>query len=424
MTREIRELAEAAAKAESMNRRSFVTRLGMAGGVLALGPLLQACGSEGGGAAGGASGDAFSLGTANARTGPLASTYAAYMQQADLAISEINADGGIDGGKIKVVRKDDQADPAKEPGVFRQFTQEKIPFVIGPNSSATCLAALPISTASKIVNLCVATADDLSNPQKYPYSFVIGPSMTPASVAMVDYSVSKGWNKIAVLYSDDAFGQGHHAAIKKHAAEAGAQLVAEVEHAFDSTNMQPFVAQVVKADPDVVIAINAAVATESSMLKGFKNLGYDGPIIGTTGISKELTRKAAPPEVYKNVHAIQLKAFSYTASEPVGQRQLDFVKQVRASSENMGGLTSTGLVYGLYDFVHMLNAAVDKAGSRDPQKVTKALETLGPYDGVNGKIEFSPDSHDGIKPEELVVVKAASGDSPKSEGGYLLERAQ
>ncbi|MDQ1735117.1 MAG: branched-chain amino acid transport system substrate-binding protein [Pseudonocardiales bacterium] len=413
---------------DGLSRRSFLNLMGVAGGATAFTGLLTACGSaEGSGSSAGGSasgGGQFLLGEAHATTGPAASTYRNYFIPANIAVQELNASGGIGGSTIKELLKDDQADPSKEPGVFRQFAQEKVNFVIGPNTSTTCLAAVPLATASKIVNLNVSTSDKLNDVKSYPYTFLIGPTNTPAMNAIVDFAVKQGWKKIALLHSSDAFGQQSVAPIKARAAKAGAELVIEVEHPVDATEMTPYVSKVQAAKPDVVICIQAIVATSTSMFNAFKNLNFDVPKIGTTSISSEVLRKAVPASVYANTYSVYLKSFSYTASEPVSQKNLDYVTKLTAQVGNFGGLTTAGLVYGPYDFIHMLKLAVDKAGGKDPVKVVQALEQLDPYDGVAGTIKFTPDSHNGLADDALVICKAASGgDATKSLSGFLLERA-
>ncbi|WP_196073354.1 ABC transporter substrate-binding protein [Nakamurella alba] len=413
-----------------ITRRSFVGSIGL----VAFGGLLTACGSDetpsggtttGGGASSGSGGGGGNIviGEVHATTGPAASTYKNYFIPANIAVAELNAAGGIMGRQLTENLKDDGADPAKETQVFRQFAEEGVNFVIGPNTSTTCLAAVPLATQSKILNLNVSTSDKLNDVASYPYSFLIGPTNTPAMNAIVDFAVAQGWTKIALLHSNDTFGQQAVDPITARAKEKGAELVSVVEHAVDATEMTPFVSKIQEAAPDVVVCIQALVPTQTAMFNAFQNLGFDVPKIGTTSISSETLRVAVPAEAYANTYAVYLKSFSYTATEQVSQKNLDYLKLVTAQAGNFNGLTTAGLVYGPYDFLHMLKIAVEKAGSTDTEAVVKALEEMDPYDGVAGTIKFTAESHNGLTDDALVVCKAASGgDAAKSQGGFLLER--
>lgn len=99
------------------------------------------------------------------------------------------------------------------------------------------------------------------------------------------------------------------------------------------------------------------------------------------------------------------------------------MQEVKAKLGDFGGLTVAGLAYGIYDFPFMLQRAVKQAGSRDPDQVSHALESMPAYDGVIGNIKFSPTDHSGLGPTDFVICRAASASSPHSLGGYLVERA-
>jgi branched-chain amino acid transport system substrate-binding protein len=409
---------------DGMQRRSVLRLLGATGFGIAASGLLAACGDGSGkGAASGGGSGPFLLGEAHATTGAAAATYNNYFIPVNLAVAELNAAGGIAGNQIQEKLVDDQADPSKEPAVFRQLSQDKVQFAIGPNTSSTCLAAVPIATSMKIANLNVATSDLLNDVKKYPYSFLLGPTNTPAMSAIVDFCARNNWKKIALLHSDDTFGTQIVDPITARAATAGVQVVADVKHPVQATDMTPYVQKCQDAKPDAVICVQAIVSVSTSMMNAFKNLNFNVPKIGTTSISSETLRKAVPADVYATTYSVYMKNFSYTASEPVPQKSLDFVKTVTAKAGNFGGLTTAGLVYGTYDFVHLLKLAVEKAGSTDVEKVVAALEGMDPYQGVIGSIKFTAESHDGLQASELVICKAASGGSDQSQGGYLLERA-
>jgi ABC-type branched-subunit amino acid transport system substrate-binding protein len=58
-----------------------------------------------------------------------------------------------------------------------------------------------------------------------------------------------------------------------------------------------------------------------------------------------------------------------------------------------------------YDFVNLLAAALTKAGSTDPAKVTKALEEVT-VEGANGdERSFNQSSHEGVVDDDVYFAR-------------------
>lgn len=77
----------------------------------------------------------------------------------ELAMSEINASGGINGATIELVTYDDQADPQKSASGAQKFADDDSILAIGGscNSSAT-LAMTPITDAAGLPELVVSSS--------------------------------------------------------------------------------------------------------------------------------------------------------------------------------------------------------------------------------------------------------------------------
>src|SRR5919112_66282 len=98
------------------NIGAFALRLGAVVVTCAL--LLTACGGGGGDQG---SGGPFTLGYTGTLSGSFAS-YAQQMQQGvNLAVEELNRQGGIGGQKIEVEFADDEGQPENGPVIARQF---------------------------------------------------------------------------------------------------------------------------------------------------------------------------------------------------------------------------------------------------------------------------------------------------------------
>jgi branched-chain amino acid transport system substrate-binding protein len=320
---------------------------------------------------------------------------------------------------------DDQAEAAQEPVVFRKLAQDKIHYAIGPISSTANLAAAPIATSSKILQLSVCIADQITDASKYPYAYVIGPTNSQAVQAMVNYAKTQNWKKIVLLHEDSAYGTDPIGPLQTAATAAG-MTVTMIQHPAMTTNMAPYVGKVKDADPDVVIIFQEILATEVAMFTAFDNLNYNPPKMGTQGSGTKSVITSIPAAQVSTLLVTSWQNFSYPAggsSASIPPNSLAYVNKVKDKLGDFGGLTIAGLAYGIYDFPFMLQAAIKQAGSQDPDKVRAVLDSMPAYEGVIGKIKFSSTNHNGLDASEFAICKAASASSANSVGGYILERA-
>lgn len=72
----------------------------------------------------------------------------------DLALDQVNKNGGINGHRLLIVVEDSQADPAKAVSAFNKLRSiNAVPMVLGDMFSAGTLAIAPIAERNKIVIL-------------------------------------------------------------------------------------------------------------------------------------------------------------------------------------------------------------------------------------------------------------------------------
>ena len=97
-------------------------------------------------------------------TGDMAKFGASFKKGIDLAVGEINAEGGIRGIKPQIIYEDDAGESKQAVSAFRKLiTQHKIHAVIGGVMSSTAMPIAPIAEKEKVVIISpTATAPALS----------------------------------------------------------------------------------------------------------------------------------------------------------------------------------------------------------------------------------------------------------------------
>ena len=108
-----------------------------------------------------ASGDSITIGTVTTNSGTAAAYGEAEVKGFELAVSEINATGGINGKKVKLESMDDKGDATEASNAYNKLAGDNnVLAVAGPTISATTAAVAPLADQSKLVTIAPAATSD------------------------------------------------------------------------------------------------------------------------------------------------------------------------------------------------------------------------------------------------------------------------
>ncbi len=171
------------------------------------------------------------------KTGPL-EAYAKQTQRGLLLGFEFATQGSmaIKGRAIKVIEKDTQTKPENGKALLAEaYGDDNADLAVGPTSSGTALAMLPVAEEyKKILLVEPAVADSITGDKWNRYIFRTGRNSSQDAIANA-VAIGKPGVSIATLAQDYAFGRDGVAAFKAALAPTGAKLVFE-EYAPRDTN--------------------------------------------------------------------------------------------------------------------------------------------------------------------------------------------
>src|SRR5690606_7603156 len=105
-------------------------------------------------------------------------------------------------------------------------TQDNVIAVIGPSSSGEGVAIKPISASLKVPVIVPASSMDIVTPlDQAKYSFKQFPATDASLRAQLTYVKEQGWKKVAILASNNGYGQEPVNALPKVIGEFGVELV-------------------------------------------------------------------------------------------------------------------------------------------------------------------------------------------------------
>src|SRR5438270_39290 len=141
-------------------------------------------------------------------TGVGAETGIFQLNGANLAISQINAHGGINGQSLKLVVQDDQTTNAGAVAAFQRLTQSgNVTAIIGAIRSTEVQALTPYIERAQIPVIIGGTAPALTH-EGDPWVFRTRPNDSYSARALATFVVKPlHLSRIAVIHSTDAFGE-------------------------------------------------------------------------------------------------------------------------------------------------------------------------------------------------------------------------
>jgi branched-chain amino acid transport system substrate-binding protein len=367
-----------------------------------------ACG--GGAGQSGSSSDTLKVGAVFPLTGPAAANGDWAKLGTEIAVQEINAGGGIDGRKVEVVYADDELQPTKAvTEMNRVINQGKVDIVLGPLTSDTTIATLPIIRASKKPAIMGAGSEKVT-PANGPYSFSWTPNATTQAGRMIDAAVADGAKSIAILSDSGTQGKTAAAAMKAAITQRGLNLAGAQEMTITDTDVTPQLLSLKGTNPDHLLLFPVSAVDTGRVLQQIKQLNWNIHITGSYGSTfAAQVEKIAGKDAYANMNAVTFGSFAGCSAASVPKQTVDFVKKVRAFSTERAADAAFDSVAQTYDAMYLMKAAIEATKSTDGSTVAAWLETHGtslpkdlPY--VSQTFGMTKSTHFLVGSDSLAVV--------------------
>ena len=352
--------------------------------------------------------DPIKIGLAAAVSGGSAASGEAIKRGIQIAMDEINAKGGLLGGrKLELVIRDDEGDPAKGVKIARELVErEKAVVVFGGLHTTVALAQVPVWTELKhpYMGPWAAGTEIAQNTQKPNYVFRVSANDDYADKFLVRYAtevLKKA--KPGLLLENTAWGQSNEVGLNKWLGQKGIKPVGIEKFNWGDPDMSPQLLRLKNAGADHIIMV-ANAPEGAQVVKSRAKIGWEIPMVAHWGISggrfAELTG-----DLSDGVAFLQTYSFFGKQNER-GQALLKALKDkygVKGPEEVIAPVGTANA----YDGMHLVALAIAQAGSDDGAKVRDALENLkAEYEGLikSYKRPFTPEQHDALTDADYIMV--------------------
>lgn len=308
-------------------------------------------------AAAGASSEAssdkvFKIGGIGPVTGAAAVYGLAVKNGAQIAVDEINADGGINGYQIEFNFQDDEHDAEKSVNAYNTLKDWGMQVLMGTVTSAPCVAVADKTYADNMFQITPSgsSVECAQNPNVFRVCFS-DPDQGVASATYI--AENKLAEKIAVIYdSSDVYSSGIYEKFASEAANQGLEIV-DAE-AFTADSNKDFSTQLQKAkDAGADLVFLPIYYTEASLiLKQADTMGYAPKFFGCDGMDGILQVENFDTKLAEGL--MLLTPFAADAQDELTQ------KFVTSYKKNYGE-TPIQFAADAYDAIYAIKAAMEEA---------------------------------------------------------------
>jgi len=325
----------------------------------------------------------INIALAGPMTGPLASIGDQMKRGAEAAADAINEAGGINGRKIKIVVEDDACDPKQAVAVANLIVGQQIKFVDGHACSGASIPAADVYADNNVLMMSPASSNPVLT-EKGHATIMRLYGRDDAQGAFIAPWIAEKFKgkKIAILHDKSAYGKGVATVVKD---KLNADGVHEV----------------------IFEGINPGEKDYTAIVSKLKNAGVDVVYFGGYHPEAGLILRQAADQGYKPQliapDSLETSEF-WQISGPAGEGTLfTFPTDPRRSPAaakalerfKAQGYNPEGFTLFSYAVIDAIADGIKKAGSDDPKKVAKALESGDPVQTVLGPVKF--DSKGDIK---------------------------
>ncbi|OGB33210.1 MAG: ABC transporter substrate-binding protein [Burkholderiales bacterium RIFCSPLOWO2_12_FULL_61_40] len=350
----------------------------------------------------GISKDEITLGSIQDLSGPLAGFGKQARMGMQLAVDEINEQGGINGRKIKLLVEDSGYDPKKAVLAAQKLVnQDKIFMMVGHIGTAQNMAAMPVQFEKNVINFFpITAAREMYEPfhkLKYSFAATYFDQMRNAVPKLVK---EKGAKKVCTIYQDDDFGlevlRGGEAGLKT----LNMEFAEKTSFKRGATDFSSQVSKMQSSGCEMIV-MGTIIRETIGTIGTSRKLGYNPVFLGSSAAYTDLIHKIGG-KAMDGLYATMTVQNPYTdeQSQPIrfwaNKYKTKFTDEPTVFS-----------VYG-YNIINTFANAATKAGKNlSTESFIKVMDTLSIPPDIFGSAPatFSPTKRLGSDASRLSQIQ-------------------
>ncbi|MCH9016718.1 MAG: ABC transporter substrate-binding protein [Chloroflexi bacterium] len=324
----------------------------------------------------------FVIGVMESLTGP-GETYGNVAVQAKLlAVSEINAAGGIDGRQLKLIIEDSKCNARDSITAYTKLTSvDGVKIILGTSCSGAMLGAAPLAEKDGVIMFSgLATNPLVADAGDFIFRTAINDKLVGVDTGNTLWS--DGIRKLATITEATDYAEGVRRETATRFEQLGGEIVAAEGYASEETDYRAAITRIIGKNPDAIHIAAQAEFAGGTIMKQLRELGWDGPIYGEIVVIGSTALDVAG-DAATGVKGI------VPALDPSNTKAIDFLKRFR---DRYDYTTLEWFMGSAYDDVYITAACLSQTGDdQDAEGFRDCLYAMEPFEGTIGTYTFDSD---------------------------------
>ena len=346
------------------------------------------------------------IGLVTALSGQSALAGEAITRGMQIAIDEINAKGGLLGGrKLELVRRDDEANPAKGVVAARELIyREKVAVVFGGLDTPVSMAIVPLMNQEKVpfMGPWAAGTGITQNGANPNFAFRVSAVDEIVDVGMLAYAQKTfKTRKPGLILVNNPWGESNEKGLKVAMAAKGVTPAGVEKFEANDVDMVPQLTRLKAAGADTLFMVGN-VGPSAQVVKSLERMGWKVPVVSHWGPAGGRFTELAGA-MAKDVHFVQTYSF-FGKQSPVGERVIKAMMAKYPNVKGPGDISPAVGVANAYDGMHLAALAIQAAGSTKGDDIRQGFYKIDKYEGLIKTYvkPFTPTVHDAVQADDYV----------------------
>ncbi|WP_301102658.1 ABC transporter substrate-binding protein [Propionivibrio sp.] len=349
-----------------------------------------------------ASGELIVIGQVAPFSGPLAPTGTHLRSGAQLYFDSINASGGVNGRKIRLVTVDDGYQASETVRQAKLLISEEKPVAlfgtVGTGNVELLLSEKVLVNAG-VPLVTVRTGGSALAKGNNPWLFITRASYADEIAAFLELYSKHGYQNYAVLFQNDAFGLDVMSSVEELIGKHNGKIVVKASYEKNTTEVAAAVKTIIRALPQAVILI-ANTAAASEFIKQSREAGSLAMFyVMSTVDAAQLVQRIGNKLAYGTV-ITQVVPGPENGLVPIAREVMDLFAKFKPVDVRPNHTFLEG-----YLGAKILVEGLRRAGPNPTgKKLRDTLEQIKDYDAGGVSVNFSPSRHLGVDFVDINII--------------------
>lgn len=330
-------------------------------------------------------------------TGTIAVRMKPLVAAADAYIERVNAAGGVNGRRIKVIRTDSANKPERTKANVKKLVEGDGVFAMwGISGTGNVAAALPYLEERGVPLVGSTSGADSFYAKRHPLLVNLKAGYGDEIRRMATHLKDGYLTKVGVIYLDNGFGREAFKSAEAAVKERGLEMVAVSKFKEDGSDIPQAVAAVAKAKPAAVMLLTLS-GPAPKLVDEYVKAGSTAQFLALSIVASDALYKAIGDKS-RGIIVTQIVPFPWDRSVPLVKEYQDLMKAKGITEFSPSGMEGYILAKALVEGLRGAGKDLTRA------RLVETFEKMHDRDLGGYRLSFSHDDHNGSDFVEMTMI--------------------